>query len=726
MSALWTYACAAPECGCTRGVFHPQVRNDERVATDGPASIVFEDACATCGHGYAHHHSLDATSLEPDATAPTPRTPAKRRSPATHSHSTSHSYNNHTHSTPLKVSSLSGRSIDPSAAPPAKKRRQRAEHLAVTSGEATVHSKGNSSGATARLRAHLAEELDGNVFVDVDGVLDLFQIPGAPPDDTCTWWTDPPAQASDQAFVPWLVQMLGRARETGQPRGGSVWHDGRRRTMQSGFATVRRPDFCLLAGAAARADDWHWRLVEVVGEHRSAFLQLADYAAQVLAYQPLRLRAHGVLCDGHALRLFVFDRGGALGSRALPADAPTLAALGRTAPADPPVAGIPLMLPGAVRAVLTRTLCRRPGIVCRGTYCAVAIPDAGPPRAPLLVKLSWRSATRASEGALLQRAAQRRVVGVARHVHHADLVDLVALRGALAGAEGVPMALLAAGDRGSGGPVPAAFANRVYTYTILATIGKPVEHCTAPAQIAHGLLGGLVGHASLYFTGGLLHRDVSAANVLFSAADIPATAGSDADDTDTGAAASALPAAIAPAGLTSLHGFLIDLDYAVHVGDASPQAPSGAPHRTGTLPFMSIGVLMAEPHAYRHDLESFLYVLLWAICGGATAMPDWENGPPNTIAIFKRGQMTDTRNFEDLLRRAGQGFDGLKNVARAWRNILFCVAEDVEEGKLYDVRPARHGVVKRGLGEWDAMVLMRDVLWENVGDLELEPSDERS
>ncbi|EDN07437.1 predicted protein [Histoplasma mississippiense (nom. inval.)] len=38
---------------------------------------------------------------------------------------------------------------------------------------------------------------------------------------------------------------------------------------------------------------------------------------------------------------------------------------------------------------------------------------------------------------------------------------------------------------------------------------------------------------------------------------------------------------------------------------------SGAQHRTGTMEFMAIEVLLNIDHTYRHDLESFFYVLIW-------------------------------------------------------------------------------------------------------------------
>ena len=52
---------------------------------------------------------------------------------------------------------------------------------------------------------------------------------------------------------------------------------------------------------------------------------------------------------------------------------------------------------------------------------------------------------------------------------------------------------------------------------------------------------------------------------------------------------------------------LIDLDLAKVLGSGR----SGARHQTGTMEFMAIEVLQGIDHTYRHDLESFFYVLVW-------------------------------------------------------------------------------------------------------------------
>ncbi|KUI64128.1 hypothetical protein VM1G_10898 [Cytospora mali] len=56
--------------------------------------------------------------------------------------------------------------------------------------------------------------------------------------------------------------------------------------------------------------------------------------------------------------------------------------------------------------------------------------------------------------------------------------------------------------------------------------------------------------------------------------------------------------------------FLIDLDLAIK---EPREKASGAQGRTGTKAFMAIGVLKGEQHSFTHDLESFFWVLFW-IC----------------------------------------------------------------------------------------------------------------
>ncbi|KAJ7243568.1 hypothetical protein B0H12DRAFT_1188494 [Mycena haematopus] len=74
-----------------------------------------------------------------------------------------------------------------------------------------------------------------------------------------------------------------------------------------------------------------------------------------------------------------------------------------------------------------------------------------------------------------------------------------------------------------------------------------------------------------------------------------------------------------------VYGVLNDFDLALRL---EHKPPSTSKHRTGTKPYMAIDLLVPEPpyHLYRHDLESFLYVLVFLTCriAGST-FADWED-----------------------------------------------------------------------------------------------------
>ncbi|KAI5787999.1 hypothetical protein DFH27DRAFT_473733, partial [Peziza echinospora] len=74
-------------------------------------------------------------------------------------------------------------------------------------------------------------------------------------------------------------------------------------------------------------------------------------------------------------------------------------------------------------------------------------------------------------------------------------------------------------------------------------------------------------------------------------------------------------------------------------------------------------------HTYCHDLESFLYVLIW-VCTSDGNVDKWRQGTTIGIAALKAGQMTMTEIFEKLLDAFHPTAEGLKDVARAWRKVL--------------------------------------------------------
>jgi len=89
-------------------------------------------------------------------------------------------------------------------------------------------------------------------------------------------------------------------------------------------------------------------------------------------------------------------------------------------------------------------------------------------------------------------------------------------------------------------------------------------------------------------------------------------------------------------------GMLVDLDLAKELNSGL----SGARHRTGTMEFMAIEVLLGTARSYHHGLNSLFYALLWMIIkhggkylvnGGIPVMQDrrWNQDEPNSNLVYR-------------------------------------------------------------------------------------------
>lgn len=85
--------------------------------------------------------------------------------------------------------------------------------------------------------------------------------------------------------------------------------------------------------------------------------------------------------------------------------------------------------------------------------------------------------------------------------------------------------------------------------------------------------------------------------------------------------------------------FLIDLDLAVK---EDREKSSGAPNKTGTRAFMSIGALYGEKRSFRHDLESFFGGFFFWICIhryitlGREGRAEWFRDSRNGTTLIQR------------------------------------------------------------------------------------------
>ena len=123
---------------------------------------------------------------------------------------------------------------------------------------------------------------------------------------------------------------------------------------------------------------------------------------------------------------------------------------------------------------------------------------------------------------------------------------------------------------------------------------------------------------------GILHRDLSNANVMYSVED------------------------------GEIHGVLLDFDLAVLLDkDGRVPAPMSE-FRTGTPAFMAIDLLKKAkgPHLFRYDLESFLWVLIWYACNHEDgerlqdeAFPGWFGFASDSDIAWRKREILKKSNI---------------------------------------------------------------------------------
>ena len=198
------------------------------------------------------------------------------------------------------------------------------------------------------------------------------------------------------------------------------------------------------------------------------------------------------------------------------------------------------------------------------------------------------------------------------------------------------------------------YDNRIFRALAISPAGRSISQFKSVAELLGSLRDAIKVHRSLFTDGKILHRDISENNIIV---------------TD-------------PEKADGFKGMLIDLDLAKEEG----KGPSGARHRTGTMEFMAIEVLLGISHTYRHDLEAFFYVLIW-LCArrgwalsGASKRPrtssmlsHWYTGTYKDIARNKLGDMDKGKGkgLDLILTEFPPIFDCVKPLCRIVRDVLF-------------------------------------------------------
>ncbi|KAL8663744.1 MAG: hypothetical protein Q9168_008038, partial [Polycauliona sp. 1 TL-2023] len=503
-----------------------------------------------------------------------------------------------------------------------------------------------------------------------------------------------------------------------------------------------------------------WKDVKVIGEltetdktkniTKAKLLQIARYVRDVFSIQPTRRYVHAFILRGNDMQAWVFDRSGPYSSTTFDIHEEPERFI-RT------IAGYVMMsdeelgldtfieqdsgdqfitvvedATGKERRLQLdpAPIAYQRAIVCRGTSCFRAKTPSSK-NFQYVAKFSWVSDKRQPEADLLRLARKRGVEGVARLFGHHRITSIADMREGLTFGKpyafrnttlspassfsqsqsllsqsfGQHFALGAAGElpkkrksvdagespskrsrSNSQSPDKAkrdrevnsqttslythddsSFDNRIFSCLVISPGGRAIRDFRSIPELLEALRDAVKAHRSLYMKGKILHRDISENNIIIT------------DPKEAG-------------GFT---GMLIDEDLAKEIGSGR----SGARHQTGTMEFMAIQVLQRVAHTYRHDLESFLYVLLWMCARRAwerefkckpedrpkrNILTKWYTGSFDDIADAKKGYM-HIDDFEKILNEFPTAFDHVKPLCEKIRGVLFPLLKD---GALFTGTPS--------------------------------------
>ncbi|KAL4918925.1 hypothetical protein BDW62DRAFT_55592 [Aspergillus aurantiobrunneus] len=195
----------------------------------------------------------------------------------------------------------------------------------------------------------------------------------------------------------------------------------------------------------------------------------------------------------------------------------------------------------------------------------------------------------------------------------------------------------------------------VHHCIVISPLGHPLSECRSDIELLTVIRDCIEAHESLFTKCSILHRDISYRNLVM-------VQNKDGQP----------------------EGCLIDFD----MSDDLSSNPEPA-YMKGIPVFMAIGALQGAMPTYRHDLESFLYVLLFA-CTRPDRQPSTNRRWKEWCDSFQSNHgkaklhLMDKDAFEYPLEEFTEAFERLKPVARNLHSTLF---KDYE-GPLYTGTPA--------------------------------------
>ncbi|KAI8947232.1 hypothetical protein F4801DRAFT_605651 [Xylaria longipes] len=174
--------------------------------------------------------------------------------------------------------------------------------------------------------------------------------------------------------------------------------------------------------------------------------------------------------------------------------------------------------------------------------------------------------------------------------------------------------------------------NRIYSCVVVSPAGRVISEFESIKELLESMRDAIRAHQSLYMDGNILHRDISANNTIIT----------NSDTAD------------------GFKGMLIDLDLAKLLYNS----PTEVRQQTSTMQFIAIEVLRRKIHTYRHDLESFFYVLLWMCARTSWTKAEFKGGKNDGPVKASKLEKWVKGNFEDIAdnKHHHMGFNGFQDI----------------------------------------------------------------
>ncbi|KAI9036229.1 uncharacterized protein KD926_002197 [Aspergillus affinis] len=263
-------------------------------------------------------------------------------------------------------------------------------------------------------------------------------------------WRAWPESAKENEVLGWLSTLIDEVREIASEEGFTTVSDrailAQPGQPLQGSTADRKLDVGLVCNSDADSrTQYHWSHVLVLGELKSnptadtgskTWRDLGRYAREVLTAQDTRRFALGFTLCGPNMRLWEFDRVGAIASSPFDINKDGLrfvsVMLGFLRMNDEQLGYDPSIMltsngkrfieiirDGQSECLILDSLMKRsPCVAGRATTCWKAYREGDKENAPLVIKDSWQYPERVEEGKLLAEATERGVVNVARYYYH--------------------------------------------------------------------------------------------------------------------------------------------------------------------------------------------------------------------------------------------------------------------------------------------------------------------